>query len=78
MSVDGSCIRFKNKDFITLEEWQKWFSGLENLLHVIYRLATPTSQSVSLPEIIKKPYYTKYEVMSDVAPSAFTYDFVEK
>ena len=78
ISVDGSRIRFKNKDFTTLEEWKNWLSSLENPLYVIYRLATPTSQSVSLPEIIKKPYYTKYEVMSDVAPSAFTYDFVEK
>lgn len=51
ISVDGSRIRFKNKDISTLEEWGNWLSNLETPLYAIYKLETPIYKTIELPTI---------------------------
>ncbi|MBR4999039.1 MAG: hypothetical protein IKY10_04080, partial [Clostridia bacterium] len=49
MSVDGSRIRFKNKDCSTLDEWLTHLSNLDEPIYVIYRLATPIVKQIVVP-----------------------------
>lgn len=70
ISVDGSRIRFKNKDCSTLEEWVSHLSSLENKLYVVYKLATPEDpQTIEIPEVKTYEDYTNIEILTSVAPS---------
>lgn len=69
ISVDGSRIRFKNKDISTLEEWINWLSSLEEKLYVIYRLATPAEETIELPTISTNKGTNIIEVDTSILPS---------
>ena len=68
-SVDGNRIRFKNKDYSTLEEWKKWLEGLEEKLYVIYRLATSKEETIELPTISTKEGNYIIDINTNVKPT---------
>lgn len=69
ISVDGSRIRFKNKDYTTLDEWKDWLRGLNENLKVDYVLKTPLETSIELPEIITTSGYNRMTIDTKVSPS---------
>lgn len=71
MSVDGSRIRFKNKDFTELDEWKNWLSSLETPLSVIYRLEIPKEETIELPEIATLDGTTIFNIETTIKPSEF-------
>lgn len=79
-NVSGQYFGFLNGyDFFNVSDLASFKTKLSTLnAYVYYQLATPISQSITLPEIIKKPYYTEYEIMTDIEPSNFTYNYVVK
>ena len=76
MSVDGKRIRFKNKDYSTLDEWIAYLSSLDDKLYVLYRLEkTDETEKIELPELSTYEDYTKIEVLTDVEPSIIEVEY---
>ena len=48
MSVDGNRIRFKNKDYNTLDEWRDYLEGLPANLSVLYKLKEPIETIINV------------------------------
>jgi len=69
LSVDGSRIRFKNKDCSTVDEWKTWITGLGENLYVIYGLAIPTEEPIELPAIPTYEGLTTVTIDTEIPPS---------
>jgi len=71
MSVDGERIRFKNKNYTTLDEWKSYLGGLSTPISVIYRLKTAAEpQTITLPQIKTLDGTTILSVDTTVSPTS--------
>lgn len=78
MSVDGSRIRFKNKDYTTLEEWQAYLGTLNTPLSVMYAMSSQSNETVDLPEISTGIGTGTISVDTSILPSSVEFTVIKK
>lgn len=78
LSVDGSRIRFKNKDCSTVEEWKAHLNSLSDSVQVIYALAKDNPEPIELPDISILKGTNKIEVNTQIQPSSISVTYNAK